>query len=193
MCAAAALAGCRAAPPPQTAKLSEPTVTAAVTQVHASPKLRGVQSPLVDNLGRPITVACANCHSLRKSDVLPASTADLDEFHRGLTFAHGSLRCASCHVPGRVDVVHLADGPEVPIDDAIQLCGQCHGPQLSSYTQGAHGGMNGHWDTSRGDRVKNHCVDCHDPHQPAFQPTVPVLPPKDRLAQGAVHLTSGAP
>jgi formate-dependent nitrite reductase cytochrome c552 subunit len=65
--------------------------------------------------------------------------------------------------------------------DAMQLCAQCHGPQFRDYTHGSHGGMQGHWDLSRGPRLRNHCVDCHDPHTPQFQPSNPVLPPADRL------------
>ena len=65
--------------------------------------------------------------------------------------------------------------------EAMQLCAQCHGPQTRDYRRGSHGGMQGYWDLSRGDRVRNHCVDCHDPHAPAFPRFTPLPPPRDRF------------
>ena len=100
--------------------------------------------------------------------------------HAGLAFAHGPLSCASCHVAGDQRALHAADGTRVDLRDAIVLCRQCHGPQTRDYDHGSHGGMTGHWDLSAGDRTRNHCLDCHDPHAPAFLPSRPVLPPRDR-------------
>jgi formate-dependent nitrite reductase cytochrome c552 subunit len=69
--------------------------------------------------------------------------------------------------------------------EAMRLCAQCHGPQYRDYKRGSHGGMTGHWDLSRGERTRNNCVDCHDPHAPAYPGTTPVLPPRDRYLRGA--------
>jgi hypothetical protein len=156
--------------------------------------LTGITTGVSDPLGRPVRVACVTCHSMRKPEVLPTSTAALDEFHQGLTFQHGSLRCGSCHVIGDQSTLHLADGVEVAMTEAIQLCRQCHGPQARDYDHGAHGGMIGHWDLSVGGRTRNHCVDCHDAHAPQYQPSRPVLPPRDRglTRQRAIAPTSGA-
>jgi hypothetical protein len=63
----------------------------------------------------------------------------------------------------------------------MDLCGQCHGPQARDYAHGAHGGMTGYWDLSRGPRERNNCIDCHDPHAPAFPKVRPVFAPKDRF------------
>jgi formate-dependent nitrite reductase cytochrome c552 subunit len=143
-------------------------------------RLTGVETGATDALGRPVRVACATCHALRRPDALPASTAELDEFHQGLTFAHGELTCATCHVIGDQTTLHLADGREIAMTEAMQLCRQCHGTQGRDYDHGAHGGMTGHWDLSVGGRVRNHCIDCHDAHAPQFQASRPVLPPRDR-------------
>jgi hypothetical protein len=151
-----------------------------VVTVHAPARLEGLATGELDAAGRPLRVACATCHALRAPARLPASTAELDEFHQGLAFRHGALPCAACHVAGDQRSLHTADGALVPMRDAIVLCRQCHGPQARDYDHGAHGGMTGHWDLSAGGRVRNHCVDCHDPHTPAFQPSRPVLPPRDR-------------
>ena len=64
-------------------------------------------------------------------------------------------------------------------------CAQCHGPQYRDYRHGAHGGMRGHWDLSRGPRERNHCVACHDPHAPAFGQFEPVPGPRDRFTGAA--------
>lgn len=127
-----------------------------------------------------VNIACKICHSLRTPDALPASPAELEKFHQGLTFAHGTLGCASCHLAGDQSALRRADGTAIALSDAIELCRQCHGPQARDYDHGAHGGMAGYWDLSAGGRVRNHCVDCHDAHAPQIPPTRPVLPPADR-------------
>ena len=150
-----------------------------IVEIHQPERLTSIATTEVDALGRPIRVACVTCHSLRKPTRLPSSTAELDEFHQGLKFAHGTMSCGSCHVIGDQRSLRQADGSLVDMRDAIVLCRQCHGPQARDYDHGAHGGMAGHWDLSVGGRTRNHCVDCHDPHVPAFQPSLPVLPPRD--------------
>jgi len=175
---ATVMVGCQADRPPRTRPAPGPPL-GAVT-IHSPVRLTGITTGAGDPLGRPVRVACVTCHSLRKPDELPTSTAALDEFHQGLTFDHGSLRCGACHLIGDQSTLHLADGAVIAMTDAIQLCRQCHGPQARDYDHGAHGGMTGFWDLSAGGRTRNHCVDCHDVHAPQFQPSQPVLPPHDR-------------
>ena len=76
--------------------------------------------------------------------------------------------------------------------DAQQLCAQCHGPQTRDYVHGSHGGMSGYWDKTKGERVRRACVDCHDPHAPAYPAWTPVFPPRDggarqQAAREAAH------
>ena len=173
-----ALAACRAdqpsrpRPPPGPATFS--------IEIHQPGRLTGVATGDVDPLGRSVRASCVSCHSLREAAPLPTSTAELNEFHQGLQFAHGELTCASCHLAGPTPSLRRADGERVDLRDAMVLCRQCHGPQARDYDHGAHGGMSGSWDLSTGGRTRNHCVDCHDPHAPRFQPSWPVLPPRDR-------------
>jgi hypothetical protein len=42
--------------------------------------------------------------------------------------------------------------------------------------------MNGHWDLTKGGRIRNNCINCHDPHHPKFPLVQPVLPPRDRIS-----------
>lgn len=144
-----------------------------------------------DVFGNPVTVACANCHSIRTPNNNNRSPSDLDEFHRGMTFAHGTVSCFSCHNPRNYDTLRLADGTAVEYPDVMTLCAQCHGPQYRDYLHGAHGGMNGFWDLTRGPRIRNNCVDCHDPHAPAFPMMQPTFKTNDRFLTPARMPTEG--
>lgn len=134
-----------------------------------------------DGLGRPVTVSCSTCHRARPPVVETGRTRHPEDFHQGLTYAHGKLSCLACHHRDDYDRLTLADGTSLAFRDAIQLCGQCHGPQYRDYQHGSHGGMTGYWDLSRGPRERNHCVDCHDAHAPAIAPVHPVFAPHDRF------------
>lgn len=155
--------------------------------VQASPAfLTGLVTGERDSQGEPVTIRCATCHAmLAKPPKLPATASDAAGPHAGMRFKHGELACASCHDRDTVYSMRLADGRELALVDVIQLCSQCHGPQARDYRHGAHGGMRGYWDLSRGPRQRNTCVSCHDPHEPAYPTYLPAAPPNDRFAQGA--------
>lgn len=157
------------------------------TTIHKPARLSGVETGRLDGDGAKERVSCVSCHSLRKEQGVPSSAQDLDKFHRGLVVKHGSLDCASCHTytEGGGPALRLASGATLPPAETMRLCAQCHGPQYRDYTHGSHGGMTGYWDTKRGPRLRNHCVDCHDPHVPAYERTRPVLEPVDRGAAPA--------
>jgi len=153
-------------------------------RVRVPPKLTSVE--VTAGQAQSVRLACVTCHSSRGPAPAPESVAQLREFHTGLSFQHGTLRCVSCHSPSAPsERFRLADGREIQTVEAIALCSQCHGPQRRSYERGAHGGMRGYWDLSRGARERNTCVDCHDPHVPKFVGGKPVHLPKDRFFGGA--------
>jgi formate-dependent nitrite reductase cytochrome c552 subunit len=133
-------------------------------------------------LGKPVFAACVACHTTTKPNLESRRTEDLDQFHQGLKYQHGNLTCLSCHNSSDYETLRLADTRPVEFSDSMTLCSQCHGPQRRDYDMGLHGGMNGHWDLTRGGRTRNTCVDCHDPHTPAFPLVLPVLPPRDRIS-----------
>jgi len=141
-----------------------------------------VATDLWDQLGRPVTISCASCHAnlppnlLRRAPDEPAM-----KFHAGLDFAHGSLNCLSCHHAQNYNYLRLADGAQVAFSDVMTMCAQCHAPQARDWFHGAHGGMNGYWDRARGPRFRKNCIDCHDPHSPAFPTMTPSFKPKDRF------------
>lgn len=126
-------------------------------------------------------VQCSTCHSI-PSDKPPAEhPTELEEFHTSMEFSHGALTCNSCHNPDDRDTLRLANGEAIAFADTMDLCAQCHGPKTRDYQQGAHGGMSGHWDLTQGGRVRNNCVNCHDPHSPGFPSMMPAPPPRDRF------------
>lgn len=137
-----------------------------------------VDSGRRDAHDQPVMVACATCHDTRPPAPAVHSAAELDEFHQGLTYAHGELSCLSCHNAEDYDTLKRADGRAINFSASMNLCAQCHGPQFRDYQNGSHGGMQGYWDLSRGPRTRNTCIDCHDPHHPAYPQVMPVFPPK---------------
>ena len=96
---------------------------------------------------------------------------------------HGDLSCLSCHNPDDYGTLRLADQRAVLYRDVMTLCAQCHGPQYRDYLHGAHGGMNGYWDLTKGPRTRNSCIHCHDPHAPAFPSMRPTFKPRDRFLE----------
>lgn len=148
------------------------------------PGIGTLRTGLEDLHGNPVGVACSTCHADRAALVdkpMIEHAADLKEFHTELKFEHGTLTCSSCHHPDDRDQLRLSNGTEVAFADVMNLCAQCHGTQYRSYENGAHGGMTGYWDLSRGPRVRNNCVACHNPHAPAFPQLQPAPPPRDRF------------
>lgn len=158
--------------------------------LHATTIRRPSGPPLIelerpDPQGRVGRVACSTCHSLREPNFANRAPSDLDQFHQNMPMAHGELACYACHHPDDSDALRLADSTRLDYADVMTLCAQCHGPQAKDYEHGAHGGMNGYWDLSRGPRTRNNCIDCHDPHSPQFPMMQPTFKPRDRFLDPA--------
>ncbi len=138
-----------------------------------------------DPQGRVGSVACSTCHATRPANLENQTAATLDEFHQGMTFHHGNITCYACHNPNDANTLRLADGSAVAYENVMTLCSQCHSKQAESFAHGAHGGMNGYWDLSRGPQMKNNCIDCHDPHMPKYPKMIVGFKPKDRFNESA--------
>jgi hypothetical protein len=124
---------------------------------------------------------------MRVANLENRSPSDLKQFHQNMPLAHGQLACYACHNADDSDTLRLADGSVVEYADVMSLCAQCHGTQAKSYAHGSHGGMTGYWDLSRGGRVRNNCIDCHDPHVPQFPEMQPTFKPRDRFLTPPKH------
>lgn len=132
-------------------------------------------------------VSCKTCHEDPATWPMARATTELDEFHSELRFEHGTNVCASCHAADQRDRLRLADGELLPFAQTQRLCAQCHGSQQRDYEHGAHGGMSGYWDKQRGQRIRNLCTNCHDPHAPAYPAVIPAPPPRDRFLNTRPH------
>ena len=149
--------------------------------VHEPPGLGRVDTTLTDVNGSPLGVRCETCHGPEGDSTAWAQDEDNpEEVHDAVELVHGELSCDSCHSPDDRSQLHLADGTEFAMAGARELCGQCHGVQHRDWANGSHGGMSGYWDLTKGPRLRNHCIDCHAPHDPAWDQVAPVLPPLDR-------------
>lgn len=172
------------ATPPTEAVAFEPVGDPHDVVILTPPGIGTLRTGLTDIHGDPVGVACSTCHADRAELVdkpMIEHAEDLTEFHTELEFAHGTLTCSSCHHPDDRDKLRLSNQTEVAFTDVMTLCAQCHGTQYRSYENGAHGGMTGYWDLSRGPRERNNCVACHNPHAPAFPQMQPAPPPRDRF------------
>lgn len=146
----------------------------------------GIALGVTDEKGQPLSARCATCHTSKAVNTDAKLGHALTQFHQGLVAKHGQLSCVSCHNPTTgYASLRVADGKNVRYADVLTLCGQCHGPQFRDYQHGAHGGMTGYWDLTKGGRVRNNCIDCHDPHAPKYPIIQPVRGPNDRFQQGA--------
>jgi len=139
----------------------------------------------LDSAGKPIVANCTTCHTTKPPNPRRVHGKDLVDFHQGLTTNHGDRSCLSCHNPDDYNQLRLADGKPVAFTDVMTLCAQCHGPQFKDYQHGAHGGMTGYWDLTKGPRARNNCIDCHDPHAPQYPKMMPVFRPNDRFLRPA--------
>lgn len=140
-----------------------------------------IDTGVLDELGQPITVSCSSCHSNMEPNLHMRSADDLSHFHHGLVFDHGGLSCLSCHNAYNYNTLRMADGREVDYPDVHVMCGQCHAPQARDFARNVHGGASGYWDRTRGPQVRKNCIDCHDPHAPAFPSMMPTFKPRDRF------------
>ena len=135
---------------------------------------------------QPQKVRCLTCHTGNKDTPSLAKRLDaqglgVSQVHTTIRMEHGKLACLSCHDQDDRGSLHLADGTTLPISSSMQLCAQCHGPQMRDYEHGSHGGMNGYWDLRRGPRQRNHCLHCHGAHNPRYPIVRPMPPPRDRF------------
>lgn len=150
-----------------------PPATRFTTEVRLPHRALGMNSGAVDELGRPVRIACAVCHEALEPRRGRALATQPRRFHRAVTVDHGGQTCRTCHAAPRFARLQLGSGQSLSHGRSIELCGQCHSGQLRDYRHGAHGGMSGHWDLDAGGRERNHCIVCHDPHRPAIEAVLP--------------------
>ena len=120
---------------------------------------------------------CSVCHSTattpeRYPRLIPEHASKID-------LRHGNNdNCFNCHHEGNRLVFVAYDGTEIPAEERTELCKKCHGPRCRDWEEDAHGRASGYWDPLFGESKKLMCVQCHDPHAPAFTTLSPLPGPK---------------
>jgi hypothetical protein len=124
---------------------------------------------------------CMECHRMFES--LPDTPRWIMQ-HRHILLDHGlSDRCLDCHDRDDRNRLALGGGETVPFADAPRLCAHCHGTTWRDWERHVHGRTIDSWDETRGPRRRLSCVECHDPHAPAYDPMRP-LPGPNTLRMG---------
>ncbi|MFH2052145.1 MAG: hypothetical protein ABIK96_06720 [bacterium] len=99
----------------------------------------------------------------------------------------GNIWCLNCHNdPDRNKLVKL-NGETLTFNDSHLLCGECHGSILADWDLGIHGKSTGFWNIDldeAGVSQKKLCVECHNPHAPAFPAVKALPPPVPRIQRG---------
>jgi hypothetical protein len=109
---------------------------------------------------------CSDCHMILPA---PAEAADRLTQHTEIVLEHGiNTRCFNCHHRTQRDCFVDDFGQPISWDQPQLLCAKCHGPVYRDWQHGAHGRVNGYWDTARGLQPRLRCIECHDPHRPPF-------------------------
>ena len=124
---------------------------------------------------------CMECH--RHFESRPDTPRRLMQ-HRHIVLDHGlNDRCLNCHDREDRNKLVLDGARLIPYAEADMLCAQCHGTAWRDWQRGTHGRTNDYWDISRGPMRRLVCIECHDPHTPAFAPMRP-LPGPNTLRMG---------
>lgn len=112
---------------------------------------------------------CSNCHTQSLSELQKNTSSESQKAHWDIKLKHAGqdvMDCNTCHNTNNLDQLVTLTGQALDIDHSYQQCGQCHSQQKKDWIGGAHGKRIGGWAPPR---VVNTCVNCHNPHDPAFK------------------------
>jgi uncharacterized CHY-type Zn-finger protein len=127
---------------------------------------------------------CYACHDKKNPPPLRLDTNGniiVAKEHPDIVMQHGwngrNNNCYNCHNETNLTLLQPRNGQEVTFADSPKLCGSCHGPIYHDWQAGAHGRTSGYWDRSMGPIERKACVNCHNPHSPAFPSRKPAPGP----------------
>jgi len=116
---------------------------------------------------------CTECHT-QPIDKLKQNQVGEKAAHWNIKLAHAGaeiMNCATCHSDNNMDNLHSLTNSEIDFNFSYKLCSQCHQKEFKDWKGGAHGKQLGGWAPPR---LSNTCVNCHNPHKPAFEKRWPV-------------------
>ncbi len=118
---------------------------------------------------------CARCHKSGEEPYRDESLPPGQDAHWDIAIHHaGDMECFSCHKKEDPSKLVSVLDKEARLETAYLHCGSCHKDQFQSWLGGAHGKRVTGW---IGVRIIKNCTDCHDPHAPARETTLPVAQP----------------
>ncbi|MCB0759915.1 MAG: cytochrome C [Flavobacteriales bacterium] len=126
-----------------------------------------VQFHVPERKGQIQAFACSECH-IGALDKMSSMDED-KQAHWNVSIVHADasiMNCLTCHSENNMDVLHSLTGNTIDFNESFKLCGQCHNKQFDDWKGGAHGKQLGGWSNPR---VSMTCVNCHNPHAPAFE------------------------
>ena len=115
--------------------------------------------------GKIKSYACIECHT---KPLKQMQSKDLKKAHWNISIKHAdanTMNCITCHSSKNMDNLHSLTGSKIDFNKSYKLCSQCHTKQFKDWTGGAHGKQIGGWAPPRASLT---CVNCHNPHNPAF-------------------------
>ena len=128
---------------------------------------------------------CYGCHDKGKAPPIRYDANHkiiVPKEHAGtIVMEHGSHDrnnlCFNCHDELNLELLQTRDKRELKLFESAPLCGSCHGPTYRDWEAGVHGRTGGYWNEAAGQRTRQICVDCHNPHKPKIPGRKPFPPP----------------
>jgi len=134
--------------------------------------------------GKPPTIRFDTNHNI----LVPKEHSD------NIVMGHGSHDrnnlCFNCHDEQNLELLQTRDGRQLKLYESAPLCGSCHGPTYRDWEAGVHGRTGGYWNEKLGQRTRQICVDCHNPHKPKIPGRKP-FPAPHLLHPPAAALLTG--
>lgn len=112
---------------------------------------------------------CSNCHTQPLARLSAGRKEYERKSHWDIELVHGSadvMNCLTCHNEYNLNELVSLTGTVILFDDSYAVCRQCHATQYADWVGGSHGKRLGGWLPPR---AMNTCVNCHNPHKPAFE------------------------
>ncbi|MDP6524022.1 MAG: hypothetical protein QGH15_07355 [Kiritimatiellia bacterium] len=136
---------------------------------------------------------CNDCHRIFKSlDKTPNRAFQ----HVDIKLNHGrNSRCFNCHAKADRNRLTIYGEMTVSYDQSEQLCAKCHGTTFKDWNRGIHGRTMGSWQPHAAGNTRLKCVECHNPHSPAYLRMKPLPSPHTlRMGEPSIaHATEDSP
>lgn len=116
--------------------------------------------------GQVRSYSCTECHNTSLEELKMGSGGKRAHWDIKMNHAQAEImNCATCHNPENMNTYSSLAGKELDFNLSHKLCAQCHTTQFKDWAGGAHGKKISGWEPPRASMT---CVNCHNPHQPAF-------------------------